>query len=88
MYALTAYVLATHPCDHEGAGLGRLYKRKDKPKSVSSCKFSFVQERGQSPFFYILLFIFCKHEDEIGGECLFSSKNDKIVNIFAGLGIQ
>ena len=39
-------------------------------------------------FFYILLFIFCKHEDEIGGECLFSSKNDKIVNIFAGLGIQ
>ena len=39
-------------------------------------------------FFIFIYYLFCKHEDEIGGECLFSSKNDKIVNTFAGLGIQ
>ena len=69
MYALTVALKRTHPCDHEGAGLGRLYKRKAKPYSMSSCKFSFVQERRTKSIFILFFNLFCKHEDEIGGEC-------------------
>ena len=41
-------------------------------------------------FFIFIYYLFCKHEDEIGGE--FSSKKNKVVNIFvnvfASVGIQ